>query len=82
MQTRIESIIERFCDVATGFIISWLLVQYILPLYGLNIGKIDAAEITIIFTIVSIIRGYVWRRIFNRYTAYKCQNIIYVGKGN
>ena len=65
MQTRISSFIENLCDTASGFIIALIIVQFVLPLYGYKINLQQATEITFIFTCVSIIRGYIWRRYFN-----------------
>jgi hypothetical protein len=54
--------------MASGFLISWALVQVVYPLHGYPALKtIHAFSITSIFTVVSIVRSYVWRRIFNHY---------------
>ncbi len=62
-QTKLESLIERFADMGTGFIISVLVYHfYILP----SVRVMSAFEVVGIFTSISLVRGYFWRRFFNR----------------
>ena len=72
MQTRRGSTFEVLCNMISGLIIAnctWLLI--ILPLaktngwefYETRTGPIWA--VNIVFTLVSIIRNYCWRRLFN-----------------
>jgi len=65
MQTRTYSIIETATSTAIGFLISFVLTLYVLPLWGFKPTMGQAWEITCIFTIASLVRGYVVRRIFN-----------------
>lgn len=67
MQTRMSSLTEQVLSTATGFVLSslcWWLV--ICPLYGFEYHVHENLSITAIFTVLSIARGYVWRRVFNR----------------
>ena len=62
-QTKIESIIERTADLITGFIISVLVYEYyIMP----SLTVLSGIHVVTIFTIISFVRGYFWRRFFNR----------------
>jgi hypothetical protein len=54
-------------NTASGFAISWLMTTWILPLYGFAISAGQGFQITVLFTVVSILRSYFWRRTFNRY---------------
>lgn len=66
MQTRLESIIEAVINIGSGFFISlamWVFV--VAPLFSIRLDHAQNLYITGIFTITSIIRSYVWRRIFN-----------------
>ncbi len=82
MQSRKESLVERLCDVATGFGISWILTLTVLPgLYGYEVSLSKGAEITAIFTTVSICRGYLWRRFFNRITERKYKAMRFTVRG-
>jgi hypothetical protein len=65
MQTAFESFLETALNTATGFAISWLMTSWVLPLYGFPVTAGQGFQITCIFTVISILRSYVWRRYFN-----------------
>jgi membrane protein implicated in regulation of membrane protease activity len=65
-QTRVESLIESSVNIASGFIISLIVWSYIVvPIWDIPVSMSENLQITALFTIVSIIRSYVWRRFFN-----------------
>jgi hypothetical protein len=65
-QTKLESFIEQCLNTASGFIISLIVwTAIIVPVWDLQVNMIQNINITLIFTILSIVRGYVWRRFFN-----------------
>jgi hypothetical protein len=66
MQTKTESMIETTLNISSGFVISlifWSLV--IVPLYDLPVTQSQNLSITLMFTVVAVIRSYIWRRIFS-----------------
>jgi predicted DNA-binding transcriptional regulator len=66
-QSKRESLVEACINTASAFFLSLLIWQYLVaPLYGFRVSWQDNFGITTIFTIASILRGYVWRRVFNR----------------
>ena len=65
MQSKRDSLIETLTNVGIGWFISFIANMLVLPLFGYNINLTDGVLISIIFTIISIIRGYVVRRWFN-----------------
>lgn len=66
MQNRKGALIESLSGTAIGFVISVLVWQFIVnPLWDLHTGIIDNLSITLLFTIVSVIRSYYVRRMFN-----------------
>lgn len=65
MQTHRMSIIETIVGTAVGFLISVLTTQIVLPQYHCPVTLKDNAEITTIFTLISLARGYSIRRFFN-----------------
>ena len=65
MQSKRESMIETLTNVGIGWFISFIANMLVLPLFGYNINLTDGVLISIIFTAISIIRGYVVRRWFN-----------------
>lgn len=57
---------ESLGGTALGFIISVLVWQFIVnPLWDLHTGIIANLQITILFTVVSVVRSYFVRRFFN-----------------
>ena len=65
MQSKKESMIETLTNVGIGWFISFIANMLVLPLFGYNINLTDGVLISIIFTIISIVRGYLVRRFFN-----------------
>lgn len=65
MQSKKHSLIETIISTAIGFIVSLVLVNIVLPLYGFDVKLGQSIAITVIFTVASIARGYVVRRLFN-----------------
>ena len=65
MQTKKWSMIETLTNVGIGWFISFIANMLVLPLFGYNINLTDGVLISIIFTAISVIRGYVVRRWFN-----------------
>lgn len=66
MQSRKHSLFESLVNTAIGFLVSMLTWVIVARLYGIPMTWADNLGITAIFTIVSIARQYVLRRIFNR----------------
>ena len=76
-QSRLESIIEQVLNNLSGIVTSLLTFEYIIaPFYGFDATWWDNIGITIIFTTISIIRGYFWRRFFNNLIHKKVHNYI------
>ena len=65
MQSKRDSLIETLTNVGIGWFISFIANMLVLPLFGYNINLTDGVLISIIFTVISIVRGYVVRRWFN-----------------
>jgi len=64
MQSKKHSLLESCLNVASGFIVSLALWMYlVVPLYDVKVTMYDNLNITLIFTVASIARSYVWRRI-------------------
>lgn len=65
MQSKKMSLIETLSSVAIGYIISLASQMIIFPIFGINVSLTDNLLIGLFFTVVSIIRGYYVRRLFN-----------------
>jgi len=66
MQTKKMSLVETCCNIAIGYVVAILSQIAIFPLFGINIPISDNLMIGLWFTIISLFRGYVLRRVFNR----------------
>ncbi len=72
MQTRKGSVLEVLLNIGSGFIVAMLTWQLLAaPLYGYKVTLYDNVGLTTIFTVVSMVRTYIWRRIFNHYIVKK-----------
>ena len=65
MQSKKDSLIESLTSTTIGWLIGVILNLTILPLFDYNITVIDSLWVSLIFTAVSVARGYVVRRIFD-----------------
>lgn len=66
-QTKWESALEQLCNTGSGMVIAYMCMQHILaPYLGIHITPRENTIVTIVLTVVSVARGYIWRRIFNR----------------
>lgn len=66
MQTKKQSFLESLTNTAVGFIISLASTFVIFPLVGYESTPFKNLVVTVFFTVISIIRGYVIRRWFNK----------------
>lgn len=68
MQSRTQSLIEQLLNVSSGFILSLIVWVYVIsPVWDIELSGQDNLLITCVFTVMSILRGYIWRRLFNSY---------------
>ena len=65
MQSKRESMIESLTSTTIGIIIGIVLNLTILPIFGYPVSLSDSLWISVIFTVISIIRSYIIRRWFN-----------------
>lgn len=69
MQQRLVSLIETVSSVGTGFVVSSLAWEFVVkPWWHIQTTISENLEITAFFTVLSIIRGYGFRRAFNYFT--------------
>jgi len=64
-QSRKHSFLEALLNTASGFIISYFVAELTFAYFNFQTTHKDTFIITCIFTVVSIVRSYIWRRIFN-----------------
>lgn len=66
MQSRKHSAIESVANVAVGYCVALAAQAVIFPMFGLHASAGQNAAIGGLFTIVSLVRSYALRRLFNR----------------
>ena len=64
-QTKRGSVMEVLLNIAIGYGISYTANAMILPMYGFTISHAQNLQIGVIFTAISVVRGYYVRRLFN-----------------
>ncbi len=64
-QKRRHSLLESFLNVSIGFFIALMTQIIVFPWFGIAVGLHENIRISVIFTVVSIVRSYVLRRVFN-----------------
>ncbi len=65
MQTKKQSLIESITNTLVGFCISLGASFIIFPMVGIESTGSKNIIIVLFFTVISIVRGYVIRRVFN-----------------
>tara|TARA_R110000744_G_scaffold360932_1_gene468545 strand:- start:22 stop:237 length:216 start_codon:yes stop_codon:yes gene_type:complete len=65
MQSKKQSFVEAVINVFIGYLVAVMTNILVLPMFGVVIPLWDNLLIGGIFTIISIIRSYVIRRMFN-----------------
>ena len=66
MQSRIESMMESATNIAIGYVVAVSSQLAVFPLFEINIPLSDNLAIGAYFTVISLIRSYCVRRMWNR----------------
>ena len=66
MQSKLESLTEAVINTFIGFVIAFISQLIIFPIVGIDVTLGQNFILTVLFTLVSIIRNYVIRRYFNK----------------
>ena len=67
MQSRKASFAEALTNIAIGLTIGFISNITVLPLFGYDVNLFDATAISAIFTVISLVRSYIIRRVYNRF---------------
>ncbi len=71
-QSKVDSLLETLTNTFVGFVVALLTYQFIVnPLYGLQSSFTESLGVTTIFTVASILRQYVLRRVFDGKSVYQ-----------
>ena len=66
MQSKLESLSEAIFNVFIGFVIAFISQLVFFPIVGIEVTLDQNFILTVLFTLVSIIRTYIIRRYFNK----------------
>jgi hypothetical protein len=67
MQSRRQSLIEAITNVAAGYALAVLTQIVIFPWFGLQVPLRDNLTIGAVFVVISLLRSYALRRLFERW---------------
>jgi hypothetical protein len=67
MQSKLGSLAESITNVAIGITIGFISNIVVLPAFGYNVTITDGLLISIVFTVISLVRSYFIRRLYNKY---------------
>jgi hypothetical protein len=71
-QHKMDSLMESVCNIAVGFIISWAVWMWIVaPLFNIPTNHGTGFLITCVFTVTSLARQYIIRRLFDGHTIWE-----------
>jgi hypothetical protein len=66
-QSRRLSLVEAFTNVAVGYVLAVVTQMVVFPWIGLDASLGDNLALGLVFTAVSLMRGYALRRLFTRF---------------
>lgn len=75
-QTRWQSFVEVNASTAVGFVVSWAATPWILLWFGYEAGAAKSFGIVVVYTALSMARGWVMRRVFNRIHSPKINEVL------
>ena len=69
MQSRWMSLLESVTNIVVGYCLAVLTQILVFPLFGLSVSFGENLGIGAVFTVISLIRSFALRRIFNGFGA-------------
>ncbi len=66
MQSKLESLYEASINTFLGFVIAFISQLVFFPIVGIEVTLVQNFILTVLFTLVSILRTYAVRRFFNK----------------
>lgn len=67
MQSKKGSMLEVATNIAIGYVINFIANLCILPMFGFMVTFRQTFYIGLMFTLISVARSYVVRRVYNKY---------------
>lgn len=75
MQSVKGSAVESVANTIIGWVINYSANLLVLPLFGFNVTYSQAFHIGVIFTVISLVRSFVLRRVFNKIKRWNVERI-------
>lgn len=66
-QTKIQSGIEAATQTVVAFGLATLIQPIVFKLWDIHVNYGESMQIAVVFTLVSLVRSYIVRRVFNAY---------------
>jgi membrane protein implicated in regulation of membrane protease activity len=66
VQSKLESLVEAIINTFIGFVIAFISQLLFFPIVGIDVTLGQNFILTVLFTLVSIVRTYIIRRYFNK----------------
>lgn len=66
-QSKIGSLAESLTNIAIGITIGFLSNVLVLPAFGYDVTLADSFYISLVFTVISLVRSYAIRRFYNKH---------------
>lgn len=66
MQSKKASLIESIVNQLVGYVVALLAQLILFPLYGIEVSISQNIQLVLWFALISTIRTYVFRRLFNK----------------
>lgn len=67
-QRKLHSALESATNVEVGYAVAMLTQALVFPIFGFYASAAEHAGIALIFTVVSLVRSYALRRLFNHFS--------------
>ena len=65
MQSRWMSLLESVTNIVVGYCLAVMTQVLVFPLFGLSVSLAENLGIGVVFTVISLVRSFALRRIFN-----------------
>lgn len=76
MQTRLMSFVETVINIITGYAVAVITQLLVFPLFDIFISLNHNLLLGLAFAMISLIRSYVLRRLFNMLSGSNCADIL------
>lgn len=67
-QSRTGSFVEAWMNILVGLVVGFVAQVIVFPCYGIHTSTASNIQILLWFTVVSLARSFILRRIFNAWT--------------